>query len=158
MLPIRGTVGRITNHNVTVALSDPVVEKAPAIRFKIEEGISNHPTYEHPSVWVDPTTNQSRVAAVSRVINISFCRINCEIKVAGNNSSVLRINRRINGRIKIARAEFTNDRATITLIMKNRNIVISDNVTFDYPMLLTSKINRVIESWRIIISVNVGRA
>ena len=70
---------------------------------------------------------------------------------------MLRINRGINGRIKIARAEFTNDRATITLIMKNRNIVISDNVTFDYPMLLTGKINRVINGWRLIITINVGR-
>ena len=74
MLPIRGTVGGITNHNVTVALSDPVVEKAPAIRLEVEEGISNHPTYEHPSVWVDPTPNRSRVAAVGRVINIPLCQ------------------------------------------------------------------------------------
>ena len=157
MLPIRGTVGRFSNHDVAVALSDPVVEKAPAIRFKVEEGISNHSTYEHPSIWVDPTTNQSRVAAVSRVINISFCRSNCEIKVVWNNSSVLRINRRINRRVKITRAEFTNDRAAIPLIMKNGNIVISDNVALDYPMLLTSKIDRVIESRRVIIGINVGR-
>ena len=156
MLPIGGTVSGIANHDVAVALSDPIIEKAPTICLEVEESLPDHPTYEHPSVWVDPTASQPWVAAIRRVINISFRSSDGEIKAAGNNSSVLRINRRIDGRIKIAGTEFTNDRSTVALIMKNGNIVICDNVALNRPMLLAGKVNGIVDSRWIVVRINIG--
>ena len=42
--------------------------------------------------------------------------------------------------------------------MERRNVIINDIVSFDDPVLLARKVDRTIDSRRVVIAINVGRA
>ena len=157
MLPVGGIVGSVANDHVAAALGDSVVKEAPAVCLKVEEGLRENSAGEHAGAWVDPSAGESRVAAIGGVINVPFRGCDREIEAVGNNSSMLRINRRIKGRVEIAGAQLTDDGAAVAFIVEDGNVVIGDDITFNRPMLLAGKVDGIIDGWRVIIGINVVR-
>ena len=134
-------------------MCDGGVEEVPIKGIVAKDALEAR-SAEASSGSADVSADCAWIRAIRGVVNPTVFGGEAEFEIHGDHSSQLGVDWWVDGGIEVFGSQFANDRASIALIVENREVVIEDVVALDDPVLFPGEVDRVIEQRRVAVLID----